>query len=158
MKKVINLGKVDYNGIGRKINTVEIKIELKEKETATHYETLQTISNVPVFTASGGIWNNIKSDYICCGQMIDEIAKLFPNYKQVQRIKEIWERFHLNDMKTGTKKQTEIRNETKLTDYEEICAYLKLVGCYEDNGYKYGHGWLYEPIPEDILNEIKSWF
>ena len=58
----------------------------------------------------------------------------------------------------GTQKQEQyIRKHIQTYDYNTVCEELKKVGLYEDNGYKYGTGWLYEPIPESVLNEIFNW-
>lgn len=44
--------------------------------------------------------------------------------------------------------------------YIQACEYLKSVGLYEvvheGETYKYGHGWIYSPIPEQTLQEIKQ--
>lgn len=50
------------------------------------------------------------------------------------------------------------RNETNNYDYTKVCEALKAVNLYEDNGYKYGHSWLVEPIPEEVITEIISIF
>ena len=33
--------------------------------------------------------------------------------------------------------------------------HLKLIGLYEDRGYKYGYGWLLEPIRGEVIRRIK---
>ena len=47
-------------------------------------------------------------------------------------------------------------------NYDESCNYLKSLGLYEvmheGKPYKYGTGWLYEPIPADDLAKIKNLF
>ena len=151
MKKVLDFGKIDYNNSGRKNCKVTIEVELREKEKGLS------------LAISGNIWNPRGTDCYSCGQNIDEIAELFPYNKKVQRIKEIWEQYHLNDLTPGTPKQEAFvkqwRKENNVVGwaYDEICTALKNVDLYEDNGYKYGHGWLLREIPAGIIEEIKLW-
>ncbi|MBR6849414.1 MAG: hypothetical protein IKM88_04170, partial [Lachnospiraceae bacterium] len=47
------------------------------------------------------------------------------------------------------------------SDYEKCCEYLKSVGMYEvelEDGtmYKFGCGWLTQPIPEEDLQKIEK--
>lgn len=51
------------------------------------------------FSMSAEIWNPRKTDIYCGGQCVDEVAALFPKDKQAQRMAEVWELYHLNDMK-----------------------------------------------------------
>jgi hypothetical protein len=71
----------------------------------------------------------------------------------------IWDRWHLNDMRAGTPKQEEFIREWEKTnryDYKQVCEALKEAGLYEDNGYKYGHGWLTEELPQDVIEFLES--
>jgi len=160
MKKIIHLGEVAYYS-RQKRNAVEIEIELKYKDSAISFETLEAMHNVPVLSICGGFWNNTHTDYVCAGQCIDEILEFVPT-KQVRRIHELWKEYHLNDMQSGTKKQEEEvdkwreENNNHEWAYKEICAHLKSIGLYEDRGYKYGTKWLYMPIPSEVLEEIKQ--
>jgi hypothetical protein len=74
----------------------------------------------------------------------------------------VWDRWHLNDMRAGTKEQEEmIRVMIKAgalkenCTYDERCKALDTACMYEveHNGqkYKYGHAWLFEDVPEDVL-------
>lgn len=43
------------------------------------------------------------------------------------------------------------------SDFYTQCFFLAIHGLYSDRGYKYGHGWLYEPVPDNIealINEM----
>ncbi len=95
------------------------------------------------------------------GQCNGEFRKYIVTQRQnFDRIMEVWEKYHLNDMHAGTPKQEKfVRAYCKnhSYDYGAICEELKKAGLYEDNGYRYGSGWLYEPIPESVLDEIFSW-
>ena len=142
-KKIFKFGKIDYYGTGRKINAVEIEIEFKDG----------------VFTASGDIWNSKRTDIICGGQCLDEIRKFIKNdtFKKIYRL---WKLYHLNDMHAGTRKQEQALADrfggVDANNYTEQCNYLKSIGLYEDNGYKFGTGWLKYEIPEEDKKEIEN--
>lgn len=108
-----------------------------------------------VFTASGFIWNERKTDYTSCGQMLEELALKFPANQKVQRITAIWRDWHLNDMKPGTEVQEAL---VKGLPYEKACEVLEEADLLYDNGYMYGSSWLFREIPKEILAEIESWF
>lgn len=158
----VNLGKVDYEGRGRKINSVDLKTKIKTLDKARHWDTLKEVQKVPVLSISGDVWNSRHSDIVSGGQNYDTISELFPSNKKVQRLIEIWKQYHLNNMQAGTKRQTEALNKWRKEnniqgwDYDQSVEHLKSIDLYKDKGYEYGSGWLYQPIPEDILKEFKS--
>lgn len=97
-----------------------------------------------------------------CGKIrghSDEIAKYNENplFKEIHRL---WKAYHLNDMHAGTEAQEKAIEKWKKQgnkyNYTEVCDYLKSIGLYDDNGYRYGTSWLYRPIPENDLNIIKA--
>lgn len=132
------------------------------------------------FSASGGVWNDRKTDYEFCGQCLDELAKLAPYSRIVLRIVKVWREWHLNGMNAGTPKQeAKIREYQKAGwkyDYSEACDKLKADGLYEDSvegltctgdwpeavksgtrGYRYGERWVFRKIPQQVIDEIRSW-
>lgn len=140
----INLGKVDYYGNGRKVNQGYLELDLKNG----------------VFSARGGIKNGRGTDSIIGGQALDDMAPYFKDNKDFNTIRDMWKKYHLNDMHAGTEKQ-ESALEKKFgnrnaSDYDKHVEYLKSVGLYEDNGYKYGTGWLKRDIPTNDLKKIKD--
>lgn len=56
----------------------------------------------------------------------------------------------------GTVKQENALNnaDKKFNSYDEKCDYLKSIGLYEDDGYRYGSSWLYREIDADDLKSI----
>jgi len=158
MRKVFHFGKIDYNGCGRKINEVTINIELKKREVGK-----------PVFTASVDIWNSKHTDVIACGQMIDDVVnEFFPKNKIAQEIKDLWEKYHLNDLHAGTPTQMKFIEEHKDEIVESDGWYtkelnlLKKYGMERDiyNGveYYYGKSWVYWPISDEDLERINKLF
>jgi len=109
MKKTIEFGKIDYNGIGRKNNMVELEIELKQTDKGEE------------FTASAEVWNNLHTDIIMGGQCIDDIwdgyKNQLQNRKLYQEIMDLWKKYHLNGMNAGCIHQrAEKWNEVLLDD------------------------------------------
>lgn len=104
-----------------------------------------------------------------CGQIRDDLPNPVQygtgwNAELLNRFLEIWERWHLNDMQAGTPAQMEAVREGReaglCKDYDATCEYLKARGLYEveheGKPYKYGHAWLTEPVPQDVLDFLAS--
>ena len=154
MRKTFKYGKIDYSGKGRKAYAVDIEVELREDRFER-----------PVFTVCGNIWNTKHTDIVCGGQCLDEIARYVHN-PEFKFWYTMWKKYHLNDMNAGTPEQEEAIRQWKEAgnkyDYTEACKYLESIGLYEVeyhgiefNGmYKYGHGWLYQPIEQKDLEKI----
>jgi len=159
MKKIISLGKIDYNGTGRKVNEVTIEIEIKRNNTKD-INLNPVLNGYSIFRMSANVYNSKHTDIIAWGQMCDKLPKLFPNNKDVKRLVEIWENWHLNDMNSGTKKQMDAvekweQNGNKY-DYTKVCEYLKSIDLHIDNGYQYGTSWLLNPLPSEIETEVNN--
>lgn len=105
-----------------------------------------------------------------CGQINTDWAPIV-NYAKswtpsmVERFLDIWDRWHLNDMRAGTPEQMDyVRNYRKhhaMANYDEICNALKNAGLYEvvradGTLYKYGHAWILEPIPADVVQFLEG--
>ena len=151
MEKKISFGKHAINS-GRKINEVVIELELKDNKDGK-----------PVFTACCDVWNSKHTDIVMGGQCLDDVADCCRELRHNRLYKEIlglWQRNHLNDMHAGTERQEEEikrwKEQGNRYDYTAVCEHLKSVGLYDDNGYKYGHGWLYRDISDDDLKRIKE--
>ena len=151
MKKVFNFGKIDYNKTGRNVNLVTVEMELKENN-----------DSLPIFSVRGNIWNHIKSDIYSGGQNLDTIKK-YVKSKLFLEIFRLWKLYHLNNRHAGTLEQEQALDEwlkTNKYDYNKACDYLKSIGKYEvmhnNKPYKYGHGWIYFPIPDNDLAIIKN--
>lgn len=121
----------------------------KEKHECYYHIKLTEIEDKKVILIIRGSIKFANGGYIKAPcQCIDEIAKFFPNNKRVQRVCEIWEKYHMNNLHAGCVHQREFEKE----------PYEKHKGCHCDIcNYTYGHGWQFEEIPQDIIDEIKSW-
>lgn len=143
---IIEIGKIDYIRSGKKSNLVTLELELKN-----------ILLGKPVFTCSGNIYNHIKTDCYCFGQILDKINSYFSKHVLFSKIFRLWKLYHLNDMHAGTEAQEDaldIKFGNKYPEYKECCEYLKSINLYEDNGYKYGHSWIYREISSADLIEI----
>jgi hypothetical protein len=151
-RKTIVLGKIAYSG-DAKNNEVELEIDLSVAGR------LAIVAHV---------WNSRKTDLHAVGQMHDEIQKYFGHDPKVKRILEVWKRWHLNTMRAGSPAQEDFlrQYDTKgvPSTYEMRCVWLKRAGLNPDPNYlikgkpyEYGHAWLREELPQDVIDEIKSW-
>ena len=176
MRKKINFGKIDYYQRGRKINAVDLEIELRKSDT-----------DKPTFSVCCNVWNASHTDIIAGGQCLDDanIVRKMAHNRLYMEILNLWKKYHLNDMHAGTPTQEKCLQEHKnesdairrqleqahpyynckylqpnISQYEIDCEILKKYGLYEvthdGKPYKYGHGWLYEPIPQKDLQRIKE--
>jgi hypothetical protein len=133
----------------------EFKKELNKKTIVARVEIELTDNGV--FTASG----SLKVGRICCsGQCIEGIYNYFYDNETMATIYNMWKKHHLNDLHPGTEKQEEALEKAGYTswanNYRECCDYLESIGLYEDNGYKFGCGWLKREIPQEDLEIIKG--
>ena len=91
MIKKFSFGKVDGYGNGRK--SCEVEVEFGFREFA---------GQEPYFSVCAGLWNNRHTDYITCGQCLDD---LFNEYKSLRHnrlyneIYSLWTQYHLKNKK-----------------------------------------------------------
>lgn len=158
MHKTIKLGKVAYTST-RRMNWVEVEVELADTR----------------LSISGGIWNARGTDYAVVGQCIAEIDGVADQMTAEdralwRRIRQVWKRWHLNDMRAGSPRQEEWLRDHPVSytylqsHYDAAVAALTKAGLYPDteylrNGepYRYGSAWLFEPVPAEILREVEEW-
>lgn len=154
----------------KKGRVVEIKIELRQKEKGISID-LEPIKGHLELGISGGIWNFKNTDYLCVGQIqgdlrsrLEDKALVFHDEslteEKLKRLLDIWDRWHLNTLNAGTREQNQKVKE-RLTEenytYPGACIVLKNSDLYEDRGCRYGSTWLVELLPEEVIEEIKSW-
>lgn len=153
MKKVIQLGKVAYSS-SRKVNAVDLEIALTDGR----------------LSICGNIWNAHHTDIVTGGQIIDQIADLFPGNSQVQLIHSIWKKWHLNYMKAGSpaqechlKKHSGEFPGYPVSHYEWASKLLAEAGLNPDPGYlhngkpyKYGTAWLRVELPADVVAYVEA--
>jgi hypothetical protein len=137
---------------------VEIEIITRNLQRPSRdWETLEEIENREVLSICGKVYTgrNLKH-LVCCGQISDCFKCQTPAQK---KLVEFWKKHHLNDLKAGTKAQTELLEEYRKTainkyDYTAECKYLEERNMLVDRGYKYGTSWLCTTFPKDELLTI----
>lgn len=168
-KWTLDLGKVDASGNGRKSNRVTLEVELRHKanDVAPYLDVdLRTRKEYTELSIIGNVWNGAGSDIISGGQNVDEIRRLFPT-GAVRRLVDIWDRWHLGGMKSGTREQERFLADARVkvtypkSQYEADCevlekANLLTVSGPEKANYKYGSAWLVEPLPAEVEAEVVS--
>lgn len=92
--RVFSFGKVDYSYYPgkkkRKINEVTLEVTLYADR-----------NGYPEFTVCTDVWNNLHTDIIAGGQMIDDLYNQFPRFRNntiYKTIKELWEKYHCKDV------------------------------------------------------------
>lgn len=145
MKKTIKLGKIDGYGNGRKVCLAEIEIELTDDGK---------------FSVCGGVWNSRRTDYIMCGQCLDELYPHLKNNSKFKQVYEWWKKWHLNDLHAGTEKQEQALEDAGMknwaNEYSKCCDYLESIGLLYDNGYEFGTSWLKREIPAEIQEQMRN--
>lgn len=105
-----------------------------------------------------GSWGQLVMHYRTKDE-IDSIARCW-SYKDTKKFFELWDRWHLNHMRAGTSKQEKYlwEHAGERDGYTEQLKLLIDVGLNpdSDNGYVYGSQWLYEEVPEDVLQFFKN--
>lgn len=133
---------------------VKITIEIKSRTNLKDWDTLETIPERECLSICGDLYLKGKRNPQACGQIYDDFMCITPAQCHLVNF---WRKYHLNDLKAGTKAQTlwaEEYTKNKHYDYKEVCEYLKEHEMFDDRGYKYGHGWLSREFPKDELYKI----
>ena len=117
------------------------------------------------FSACAELWNHLQTDIVMGGQCLTAIMKHFrAKDTPARRLYKIWQRYHLNDMRAGTPEQEAAvetwQAEGNQYSYERACDHLRTLGLltvpHDGKPYTYGSGWLYEAIPDDVIEQIKE--
>lgn len=151
LEKTFSFGKIAFYG-KRRVNEVTVTVRLEDEDKG------------PVFSACADVWNASHTDVVACGQILGELDKFkyLGGDELFRKIHRLWKLYHLNDMHAGTPEQEAYLKEhrTGRADYSSDCALLKEAGLYEvkldGKPYCYGERWLYRPIPEEDLAEIRK--
>lgn len=137
LSRKINFGKIDAEGCGRKINSVDLEIELRNADT-----------DKPEFSVCGDVWNIRHTDIVQGGQCIDSIDKFFKHDRLYKLIEDLWKKHHLNSMHAGTVEQENclkdfaseketIRNELRNDAWNKA----KIEFNYSENYFKEWQNW-----------------
>ena len=144
---------------------IEIKETTKDKINYATGKTLTEPQKILSISGHTKIGNRDESG----GQIHDTIKENLDimefevgfSKKDISKLIDIWERYHLNDLQSGTKKQTDFLNDFyKISSversYENDVKLLENEGLLVDNGYSYGSNWLIEILPTNLEKELTS--
>lgn len=87
-ERVFSFGKIAYRS-RRKINEVTLELNLGDW------------NGYPEFAVSANVWNNIHTDIVACGQMVDDLYNEFPEIRHsilYETILRLWKKYHLKDI------------------------------------------------------------
>ena len=160
VNKKIEFGKIAYTNKNRKSNPVTLRVRLIKHSESNKLDIYgKELNNYYSVGISASVYNHTKTDTVASGQFLDELIK-YESLKSNDlfvKLYNIWERWHLNDLNAGLKVQADfIKDNLKEYDYTRACRLLKAANLYEINGYKYGHGWLIEELPSELVEFIKG--
>lgn len=149
MHKKIALGRFYSDYYNYKISQlVEVEIELRDRDGEGKVE----------LSIVGWFWNNKHTKKVIYGQICDTLKDCIQHgkYRQlnypwetIAKLLEVWDRWHLNSLRAGCEHQRRLGWDS--LPHEETIGKACPV-C----GYKYGSAWLHEPLPEDVIDFIKS--
>jgi hypothetical protein len=126
--------------------TLEIKNNEREATTINHQKVLE----YKTLSICGEVVEYRKQNASNFGQICERLSEITQpskgfTLKDVAKIKEIWEKWHLNDL------QSHCAHQDKAIKWDQVdpCPL---------NGYKAGSAWLLKELPQEIINEVKSFF
>ena len=98
------------------------------------------------------------------GQNYELLTRIAPgkgfSAKDCLKLRDVWERWHLNYLRAGTPKQEKAVREWRKTaenkSYKAACDMLSEIGLLVDDGHRYGTAWLKEEVPMDVLEWLFS--
>jgi hypothetical protein len=132
---------VGYRHSAELVISVRLDSEDRVRETTDH----RYVATYKRLGISAGVWNRQRTDFVCCGQIrdaLDNMVLYAPGWdaQKVQRLGEIWDAWHLNELNAGCVHQV---------DNRDVCP---------ETGYMYGHAWLLRELPADIEDEVEAMF
>ena len=181
MKTTFKFGKIAAMN-SRKENAAEVTIELRQrggestftinpKTKEREYTGEKTPSYVEL-SICGTVWNKSHTDCVMGGQCLDSMEKYLRHNPTFMKLYGYWKRYHLNGMHAGTPEQEAAINEWETAgnryEYTAACEELKRRGLYtvnytgltvgkryDNEPYTYGHGWVINELPGNVLLDIE---
>lgn len=137
--KTFKIGTLDRYGV-----FIEVQLETKDKGV-----TLSIVGHTQYRSNCDWQMGGQINDYLRENRHRINYAAGWYSLK-LRNLLDIWDRWHLNDLRAECVHQRAIALYLHKTPHEvfsigEACPYC---------GYQYGHAWLYEPLPESVV----EWF
>lgn len=142
--------------------SANLQHEIKENvQTVTH----EKVSGVILrFSASGHTVSKFarhsSENWIGGGQMMDELLEITdpaPGWTlaEIKAFHRLWKNWHLNDMNGGCQHVPDpLYRKNDRYGYQEVD--LENTPACPKTGYRWGHAWLYRPIPAVVVDEIQT--
>lgn len=126
--------------------TLEIRNNEREAITINH----QKVFSYQTLSIRGEVVEYRKQNASNLGQIRDRLSEITQpakgfTLKDIAKINQIWEKWHLNNLQSHCAHQ------------DMAIKWDKVDPC-PLNGYKAGSAWLLNELPQEIINEIQSFF
>jgi len=139
---------------------ITIEAEIKEWE-GIHWKTMKKTTGHALSISGNIVETDAKTNKKIdesSGELYDDIP--YGHHADLDHLVELWKEWHLNAFIAGTPEQESAIKEWKKKhgryNYDDLVKHLKEKGIYEINGYKYGHKWLFRPLPKNIEEKIEK--
>lgn len=166
---------------------IELTVRLDEKKAVAPYRTIDgdPCKSYTELSIVGSVWffGDRWDDPSCVGQCVEDVRRFVehisgdPTAEPLLALCELWERWHLNGMQPGSRKQRDylVAHPPEpavypASTYDAHCEALKAADLYEDRsaqwllvctskldepkGYTYGSAWLVELLPAEVEEHI----
>lgn len=181
MKTTFKFGKIAAMN-NRKENAAEVTVELRTRggestftinpNTKEREYTGNTTPSYVELSICGDVWNRLHTDIIMGGQCLDSMKKYLRHNPIFMKLYDYWKCYHMNGMHAGTPEQEAAIDEWKAAgnryEYKAACEELKRRGLYtvnytgltvgkryDNEPYTYGHGWVINELPGNVLLDIE---
>lgn len=138
----------EYSGYANDSAQLTVNVRTYTREGTYESVTHRMVTDPVGISISAGVRYRTGTDYTTCGQIRDALDHVVSykglwNARQVKRLGQVWDRWHLSDMRAGCKgtgQHAEIGTPCPTTPYT------------------YGRKWLVEPVPAEVIAELKEMF
>lgn len=133
--------------------TVGLETVSGPMETVDHRD----VETVTRLSMTGKVHEGHRREPVVAGQCKEALLEVtIPvgfTMEQVHDMHATWDRWHLNDMKAACAHQTVVWETHPRYGYRQPS--LDQTPRCPKTGYRYGHAWLYDPLPSDVLAKVK---
>lgn len=127
---------------------VDISVRHRENGTTIDHQPIAAYDSLSI---CGTVWLTRvrRGDCISAGRVLEDWrgSELLESPINVSKLRAVWRRWHLNDMRPNCAHQSYVGPRP-----EDLPSIPK---CPE-TGYRYGHAWLVEPLPDDVLSWVRA--
>ncbi len=156
--KTANNEKIVIDVVLRELSGKRQTTDHKEANGGTELSIMGTVydSKVSVETLRAGTasLNHLDKATVSGGQIYGDLKNIVEPFgvssRDVARLQEIWEKYHLNAVKAGCIHQQ------KLPEGKDGSWGLDNIAPCPETGYRWGSAWLYEALPSGLVSELQG--